>query len=334
MKYILIDTMNTFFRARHIAAKGADAWTKAGFALHLTLSSIGKVWREQGGDHVVLCLDGGSWRTDYYKRYKLNRKEGRAARTEEQVEEDTMFFEAYDDMVQFFDKRTNCTVLSERKIEGDDFIARWIQLHPNDEHVIISSDTDFDQLLAKNVSRYNGITDELIKLDGIYDKHGKPVIDKKTGLPKVVEDPEWILFLKCIRGDKTDNVFSAYPGARIKGTKNKVGLREAFEDRNKQGYAWNNLMLQRWVDPDEVEHKVLTDYLANKQVIDLTEQPEHIIDLMDRAIDNAYKKERKSMVGVWLLKFCNKYELVNIAKYPDNYADYMNAPLPKLHDDT
>ena len=28
-------------------------------------------------------------------------------------------------------------------IEADDFIARWIQNHPDAEHVIVSSDSDF-----------------------------------------------------------------------------------------------------------------------------------------------------------------------------------------------
>ena len=31
---------------------------------------------------------------------------------------------------------------------------------PNDEHCIVSSDTDFVQLLADNVTQYNGITQE------------------------------------------------------------------------------------------------------------------------------------------------------------------------------
>jgi len=37
-----------------------------------------------------------------------------------------------------------------------------------------------------------------------------------------------------MRGDATDNVFSAYPGVRKKGTRNKVGLVEAFEDKKKK----------------------------------------------------------------------------------------------------
>ena len=37
MKYILIDTANMFFRARHGAFRASDTWEKIGFALHITL---------------------------------------------------------------------------------------------------------------------------------------------------------------------------------------------------------------------------------------------------------------------------------------------------------
>ena len=72
--------------------------------------------------------------------------------------------------------------------------------------------------------------------------------------PKEIPNPEWLLFEKCMRGDASDNVFSAYPRIR----KNK--LLEAFEDRTNQGFAWNNMMLQRWVDHNNVEHRVKDDY--------------------------------------------------------------------------
>ena len=59
-----------------------------------------------------------------------------------------------------------------------------------------------------------------------------------------------------------------------KGTKNKVGLLEAYEDKDPKGFNWNNLMLsQRWVDLNEVEHRVLDDYERNLVLIDSTEQP-------------------------------------------------------------
>ena len=121
-------------------------------------------------------------------------------------------------------------------MKADDVIARWIALHPQDEHYVISSDTDFVQLLAPNVSQYNGITDELHTVTGIFDAKGRRVQDKKTKTDKMIPDPEWLLFEKCMRGDTSDNVFSAYPGVREKGTKNRVGLREAFEDRMNRGF--------------------------------------------------------------------------------------------------
>ena len=66
--------------------------------------------------------------------------------------------------------------------------------------------------MADNVQQYNGTTDQLVSLEGFVDaKTGKRVIDKKTGNEKELPDPEYILFEKCVRGDPTDNVFSAYP---------------------------------------------------------------------------------------------------------------------------
>ena len=49
-------------------------------------------------------------------------------------------------------------------------------------------------------------------------------------------------------------MYLACPGAPKKGTKNKVGMLEAFEDPNTKGFNWNNFMLQRWVDSEDVEH--------------------------------------------------------------------------------
>ena len=80
--------------------------------------------------------------------------------------------------------------------------------HPTDKHVIVSGDSDFYQLLAENVTQYNGITDNLIKLDGIVDGNGRPVKDKKTKEQKMPGDPKWLLFEKCVRGDTADNIFT------------------------------------------------------------------------------------------------------------------------------
>jgi 5'-3' exonuclease len=321
MKYILVDFANTFFRARHVAARGSDQWTKLGFAIHLTLASVHKAVRDFGGDHVVFCQEGRSWRKDYYEPYKKNRTVARAALTESEQEEDALFWETFDDFGKFLVERTACSVMRCPTAEADDLIARWIALHPNDEHVIISSDTDFRQLITDRVTQFNGITNEHYTLNGVFNDKGKPVIDKKTKEPKVIEDPKWLLFEKCIRGDSSDNVFSAYPGARKKGTKNKIGMQEAYEDKNSKGFNWNNFMLQRWVDHNGVEHRVLDDYQRNVTLIDLTAQPQEIKDTVDGIIRDTVKTTPPAQVGTHFMKFCGKYDLSRIGYQAAVYAE-------------
>jgi len=324
MKYLLIDTANMFFRARHVAFRASDPWEKVGYALHISMAAINKVAKKFDADHVVFCLEGRSWRKDYYKPYKANRSEARAALTEREQEEEKLFWDTFDDFNQYLREKTNCSVLRDGDAEADDLIARWIHLHPRDEHVIISSDSDFYQLLANNVSQFNGITDQLITIEGIFDAKGKPVIDKKTKEPKEVPNPEWLLFEKCMRGDSSDNVFSAFPGVRKKGTKNKVGLQEAFEDRSSKGYAWNNMMLQRWTDHEGKEHRVLDDYNRNRQLIDLTAQPEEIKQRLDDLIQEQITNKDVGQVGSKFLKFCGKYDLNRLSENAEQYGRWLN----------
>jgi 5'-3' exonuclease len=324
MTYIIVDTANTFFRARHVI--NGDADIKLGMAFHITLNSIKKAWQDFNGSHVVFCLEGRSWRKDFYKPYKAQRAAARAAHTEKEADEEKIFWEAFDTFKDFVKDKTNCTVLQHSQLEADDLIAGWIQSHPNDNHVIISTDTDFLQLIAPNVKQYNGVSETTITHEGYFDAKGKSVIDKKTQVAKPAPEPEWLLFEKCMRGDTSDNVFSAYPGVREKGTKNKVGLREAFGDRDSKGFNWNNLMLQRWTDHEGKEHRVREDYDRNRQLIDLSSQPEHIRQLMTETITEATQANKNiSQVGIRLIKFCNLYDLKRISDQAQGYAEPLNA---------
>ena len=324
MTYILVDTANMFFRARHVV-RGSDIDTKIGMAYHIMFSAINKAYKDFNGSHVVFCLEGRSWRKDHYIPYKANRAVARDALTEVEQEEDRAFWQAFDDFKDFIDQKTNCTVLQHKQCEADDFIARWIQNHPNDEHVIISSDSDFYQLLSETVTQYNGISNQHIKVDGIVNDKGKPVIDKKTKEQKQIGDPEYLLFEKCVRGDTSDNIFSAYPGVRKKGTKNKIGIQEAFADKDNKGFDWNNFMLQRWTDHDGVEHRVLEDYQRNRELIDLTAQPDNIKVALDEAIVEQVNKTPTGQVGIKFMKFCGKYDLQKISENPTDHATYLNA---------
>ena len=323
--YILVDTANTFFRARHVVRGDLD--TKIGMALHISLSGVKKAWADFDGDHVVFCLEGRSWRKDFYEPYKRNRADARDALTEAEQEENKIFWETFDLFKDFVTEKTNCTVLHNPVLEADDLIAGWIQAHPNDNHVIISTDGDFAQLISPNVKQYNGVSNTIITHEGYFDdKKRKPIIDKKTGEPRVAPNPAYMLFEKCMRGDTSDNVFSAYPGVRKKGTRNKVGLQEAFEDKDTKGYNWNNMMLQRWVDHEGKEHRVLDDYNRNVILCDLSAQPSNIRSIINDVVENAIENPKAvTQVGMKLMKFCAKWDLQRVSEQAQLYAEPLNG---------
>jgi 5'-3' exonuclease len=320
--YILVDTANTFFRARHVVRGDID--TKVGMALHITLNSVKKAWRDFNADHVVFCLEGRSWRKDYYEPYKRNRQVARDALTQREQEEDTAFWEIFDEFKNFVSEKTNCTVMQHNQLEADDLIAGWVQSHPNDNHIIISTDGDFAQLISPRVRQYNGVANMTITHEGYFDDKGKPVVDKKTQSPKPAPNPAFMLFEKCMRGDTSDNVFSAYPGVRKKGTKNKVGLTEAFDDKRTKGFSWNNMMLQRWTDHEGVEHRVLDDYNRNVVLCDLTAQPEDIREIIDTTVANVEPKDI-TQVGMRLMKFCAKWDMQRVADQAASFAEPLQA---------
>ena len=325
MKYILVDSLNMFMRAKHVGGRGNDIDMKIGMAMHITLNSIRKVYRDFSGDHVVFCLEGRSWRKDFYLPYKANRKVTMDQRTVREQEDDELYFEAYDDFITFIKEKTNSTVLRHPQAEADDMIAMWIQQHPDDEHIIVSTDSDFYQLLAPNVIQYNGTTDEIVSLEGFKSaKTGEWVKDKKTGEKKEPINPEYTLFEKCVRGDPTDNIFSAYPGARKKGSKNKTGIIEAFEDREAGGFNYNNFMLQRWTDHNDLEHRVRDDFIRNQILIDLTQQPDELKVSFIESINESLQKPKVNNVGFAWMKFCAKWDLQRLADDATEFATMLN----------
>ena len=325
MTYILVDTANTFFRARHVVRGDID--TKVGMAFHILLNSVKKAWNDFDGSHVVFCLEGRSWRKDYYEPYKRNRQVARDKLTPTQADEDTAFWEIFDEFKNFVTEKTNCTVMQHKQLEADDLIAGWVQAHPDDHCVIISTDGDFAQLVGPNCTQYNGVSNTIIAHDGYFDdKKREPIIDKKTGEAKPAPQPDFMLFEKCMRGDTSDNVFSAYPGVRKKGTKNKIGLIEAYEDKDNKGFNWNNMMLQRWTDHEGVEHRVLDDYNRNVVLCDLTAQPGNIRSIINDNIEDAIENPKEiTQVGMRLMKFCAKHDMQRIADNVQLYADPLNA---------
>jgi len=341
--YALVDANNLFHRCKHGIL--GDASTKAGYALQICFNSLKKLWREYQVTHIVLALDRSSWRREVYPEYKAHRRVAELTKTKAEREEDELYFDTMKMLIEFLRKRTNVSVLEADRCEADDFIARWIQLHPSDNHIIFSGDTDFYQLLAPNVKIFvAGDKARTISTTEVVDENGKPAVKEKTVTEKVIgksgkvrevkkkikeaitpPDPDYELFKKIIRGDASDNIMSAKPGAREHGSSKKPGIKEAYEDRHGRGYDWTMFMQDEWEDHEGNSIKVLDAYKRNQQLVDLTQQPDDVKEILDAAIIEACQLPRKQGVGIYFLKFCEEMNLPNLAKNPNDYAAFLQA---------
>jgi 5'-3' exonuclease len=334
--FIIVDTHNLFHRAKHSTRGDVDM--KIGMAFHIMFMSLRKMWTQFDATHIVFANEGHSWRYKASPIYKATRKAKRLEKSVYEQEEDEIMFEALGDLIKYLDTKTNSSLVQCPTAEADDVIALFCQSHPDDNHIIISSDSDFVQLLDDNVSIYDGVMDRMLKKDGVYNAKGKKVeftiksdSKIKTGdvNPNFVpERPDWMdysLFIKCVRGDSSDNVMPAYPGARLKGTKNKVGITEAYDDRNSQGWDYNNFMLQKWIDHEGNEIRVRDRFEENSMLIDLTKQPTEIKYAVLESIDEGTSRKPVPQVGVHFLKFCSKWDLQKLAQYPNDFAQMLNA---------
>jgi 5'-3' exonuclease len=103
--FILIDTMNLAFRVRH-GMRAPDMHTTVGLAIHTIFNSVKKVWTQFDGSNCVFALEGRSWRKDYYAPYKAHRRDAAQQRTQEEKDDDQIFFQAMDDLIRFLTKKT------------------------------------------------------------------------------------------------------------------------------------------------------------------------------------------------------------------------------------
>jgi len=334
-KFIHTDGHNLFYRQIKMTNPALGIDSMIAMSLHMMLSSMKKEYTKWGGTHTVFYVEGRSWRKDVYPDYKGDRKLTFAKQTQKEQEDHMILVEAFDDFVKYLDEKSNVTVLRNPKAEADDMVAVFIEAHPDDQHILISSDSDFFQLLKyPNVMLYDPVKDIQIRQDGVFDDDGNRLAFTLTSSAKIKaggKDPNFVcevgwynyaLFLKCVRGDKTDNIFSAYPGVREKGTKTSVGIREAYEDRDNKGYNWNNFMLQKFDHHDGTEHKVSDDYINNKKLIDLSEMPDNIkTECLEIIADRTGRKNVPAVeIGHNFMRFCSTWDLKRIS---DNASQFM-----------
>lgn len=338
-RFLHIDGHNLFHRQVNMTPPNQGVDTMVGMAFHLIFNSMKKEYNKWNGNHTMFYLEGKSWRKDIYPQYKANRALAFSAKTEKEQEDFAIVLDAYNDLTTYLTEKTNISVIRNPSAEADDMIYICIEAHPDDEHILVSSDSDFYQLLRMpNVKLYDPIKDILLTQDGIFDDDGNRLSFTITSGAKVKvgkKDPDFVapdkwyeyaLFMKLVRGDKTDNIFSAYPKVREKGTKNSVGILEAYADMETKGYSWNNFMNQKFVHHDGGERVVRDLFELNRRLIDLSMIPDHVKSPSLEIISQATTKSVPSVeIGTGFLKFCGKWDLKKIGDAAPKFMPMLKA---------
>lgn len=289
--------------------------TIAGLATHSALVTLNKYFKQFKPDKVIMAFDRASWRKQYTasdlcisgKAYKGNRRQDM---TPAQRAKYQRFMEHMREFEALIAEHTTIISLQAEMLEADDLIAGVCQLYGSDEDneiIIISTDTDLLQL-----KKYPSV------------RVISPATDKEQHLEDFDGDAELYVFTKCIRGDSTDNVQSAYPGVRM--TRIKKAYADPFERANLMKEKWKGLRtVMQDGEPTTEPHEFVVEDLfeENQMLINLEMQPDPIRRLIERSVAEAMAKDRHfSMFHI--LRFIGKYKLVKIKDSLDQYIPMLS----------
>ena len=201
---LVVDALNLAFRWKH------QGRTDFRYDYQSTVKSLAKSY---DCTRVIITADWGSstYRKGISPDYKQNRKEKFAEQTEEERIAFEEFFEEFEASLELLAE--DYPVLRYKGVEADDIAAHLVK-HKNKydlEYIwLISSDRDWDLLIQENVGRFSYVTRKEVRLDNWKEHYDI--------------DPEEYISLKCLTGDKGDNV----PGIPGIGPKRAVQLIEQY----------------------------------------------------------------------------------------------------------
>ena len=309
MRRMVVDTANLLFRVASAHGKYGPQGSpeeKAGLAMHIALNTLNKYYKQFKPDQIAVTFEGtNNWRKEYTASAKCLSGRGYKAN---RVKDPSMipFFElmkAFEDLAR---AHTSLICLSNPVLEGDDIFAGYVKRFADagDEVIGVSGDKDFVQLLKhknfKLINPDNGKPRTLVDVCG-------------------VDDPEFFMFEKAMRGDKGDNVFPAYPRVQ------KKRLLKCLSDE----YELTQIMNEKWqyVDPDtgnKREYRVGDLFQENITLMDLESQPENIKAIIESTLDECLASHGKFSF-FHFTKFCGKYGLKQIAENAQQFADMFSV---------
>ena len=203
---LIVDALNLAFRWKH------QGRTDFRYEYQRTVESLAKSYDCK---NIIITADLGSssYRKNINSEYKQNRKEKFAEQSEAEKMAFEEFIAEYEATLELLQE--DHRLLRFRGVEADDIAAHLVK-HRNKyglEYIwLISSDRDWDLLIQENVGRFSYVTRKEVTLD-----NWKTHYDVS---------PEEYISLKCLTGDKGDNV----PGIPGIGPKRALGLIKEYGD--------------------------------------------------------------------------------------------------------
>ena len=203
---LVVDALNLAFRWKH------QGRTDFRYDYQNTVKSLAKSY---DCERIIITADWGSssYRKTIAPDYKQNRKDKFAQQSEEERIAFEEFFEEFEASLDLL--KEQYPVLRYKGVEADDIAAHLVKFKKeyNLDYVwLISSDRDWDLLIQENVGRFSYVTRKEVRLDNWEEHYEVP--------------PEQYISLKCLTGDKGDNV----PGIPGIGPKRAVQLIKDYGD--------------------------------------------------------------------------------------------------------
>ena len=203
---LVVDALNLAFRWKH------QGRTDFRYDYQNTVKSLAKSY---DCERIIITADWGSstYRKAIAPDYKQNRKDKFAEQSEEERIAFEEFFEEFEASLDLLEEEY--PILRYKGVEADDIAAHLVKYRKEYdlEYIwLISSDRDWDLLIQENVGRFSYVTRKEVRLDN-WREHYEVC-------------PEQYISLKCLTGDKGDNV----PGIPGIGPKRAVQLIRDYGD--------------------------------------------------------------------------------------------------------
>jgi 5'-3' exonuclease len=255
-KHLYIDLSNICYRNVH--QLGPDLKSNGyGILRHAIITSVLYNVEKFEPNKVFICCDAPrNWRKKFYEPYKAHR----AAAKEKTDIDWNQFQEIVEEVKMGFKSSFPFYVLQVDWLEADDIISYLVRKNINDEKLIISSDSDFVQLLRyPNTKIYCPLKKTYIEFD----------------------NPIFHLERKIVMGDKnSDNIPSI-----------RVGLGKVRSAELIESGKLDELLKE--TTPEGGPTELVKNYNRNKKLIDLTKTPAQLIDILEKVVDDAHPASSK-----------------------------------------